>query len=137
MTKDTTSSGVREAVARIIDPDEWLSLDREKITLRGRIRTISDAIKERRCKRSLAKADAILALVGGGAGEGWREELSAWCEARCEEQVKRAYDPELSETLQLAATGAAAALADVMGRIEEMSAPPVHVGGDQPEETKP
>lgn len=72
-TTETTPAGeVREKVARIIDPDEWMAIDRQKLTLRGRLVTITNAVKERSCKRSLAKADAIHALYASipvaGAG---------------------------------------------------------------------
>jgi hypothetical protein len=45
-----------EAVARIIDPDEWLAVDRQRLTTRGRIVTITDAVKEQYCKRSLRQS---------------------------------------------------------------------------------
>lgn len=53
---------LREDVARIVDPDEWMGADRRRTTTKGRLVTVSRAVIERVCKRSLVKADAIHAL---------------------------------------------------------------------------
>lgn len=51
----------RERIGRLIDPDEWAAFDRGLITTRGRLISPTDGLRERHCKRSLAKADAIIA----------------------------------------------------------------------------
>lgn len=56
-----TTHTERERIARLIDPDEWAAFDRGLITTRGRLISPTDGLRERHCKRSLAKADAILA----------------------------------------------------------------------------
>lgn len=53
----------REQAARIIDPHEWLALDRAARAFQNDPELLAD-VRRNNCKRSLAKADAILKLMG-------------------------------------------------------------------------
>lgn len=72
----TDNKALREAVARIIDPSTWAVLDSyladaKRKYVKSNASYDPDAFKD---KKSLAKADAILAMVYGNPGD-WREHL--------------------------------------------------------------